>query len=77
MTKYYVLVVERDLEPKLYGPYASHKAQCLAARRQKRRRGDRDGIFWMDVNDVFPTSNPRPDPVDSISVGSFAGSFSS
>ena len=48
-TKYYLLEIYGDVEPIRHGPYQTDRKRTDAARRLKKLRGDRDGIFRFDA----------------------------
>ena len=43
--KFYLLVIEGDVEPELYGPYDSSSERDAVARRYREKHGDEDGLF--------------------------------
>lgn len=49
--KYFLLIVEGDVEPIAKGPYESDEARDRAAINEKRERGDQDGIYWLNVSE--------------------------
>ena len=48
--KYYVLIVEDDIEPFLNGPYMTEASRDTQARKHKKEFSDRDAILWLDIN---------------------------
>jgi hypothetical protein len=57
--KLYLQVVEGDTEPSLSGPYDNDDERLEAARQHKRTRGDRDGLFRLDITkDGTPEIRP-------------------
>lgn len=45
----YLLVIEEDVEPGLAGPWRTEAERIAAARGHKAARGDRDGLYRVDV----------------------------
>jgi hypothetical protein len=46
---YYLVVVELDVHPVVQGPFGSEERRDQAAKLHKKRCGDTDGIFPLDV----------------------------
>ena len=57
---YYVLFIEGDVEPKLYGPYKTHKNRDKKAQKLRAENGPEDGIFWMDMTAGKPVVGAYP-----------------
>ena len=49
MMKYYVLFIEGDVEPSLYGYYDTPKDRDDKAKALKREYGDKHGIYMLNV----------------------------
>lgn len=50
MKLYYLLHVIGDIEPRTLGPYKSKETRDKAALKLKKRVGDEDGIFQLDIS---------------------------
>lgn len=65
--KYYLLIVEGDIEPFLIGAFRTAAERDCRAFKEKRKRGDEDGIFMLNVPD---RGHPK---VDAYSGGFMDG----
>lgn len=52
MIDYYLLVIEGDIEPEVYGPYPSEGHRDLAARKYRIENGDDDGVYALDISSL-------------------------
>jgi hypothetical protein len=46
---HYLVLVREDVEAELSGPFASDADRLRAAAVERRDNGDRDGLYWLDV----------------------------
>jgi hypothetical protein len=51
----WLLVVEGDVEPFVYGPYADEDKRVNGAKRWRKREGDTDTLLRIDVENGRPT----------------------
>ena len=56
--KYFLLIVEGDITPIVFGPFKNAAARDERAVIEKRRRGEQDGIFRMQVRRDRPEVTP-------------------
>jgi len=62
--RYLLLIIEEDVEPYLRGPYKTEQQRDCAAVKHKRKVGNEDGIFALNI-----TSDGR------AQVHAFSGGF--
>jgi len=62
LTKYYVVLVEGDVEPEQFGPFDTERERDIKAR-ELRNENDEDGIYWLDMKGKEPE------------IGSYSGMF--
>jgi hypothetical protein len=76
-TRYYLLITVEDVEIEKRGPFVDPSNRDAAARDHKRKRGDEDGIHWMDVTTRLEHNIGLVDPdVDvQIEVGDYSNAF--
>jgi hypothetical protein len=56
--KYFLLIIEGDITPIVFGPFKSAEARDERAVIEKRRRGEQDGIFRIQVRRDRPEVVP-------------------
>ncbi len=61
-TDHYLVVMEGDISPELYGPYKSDALRVIAAQTYRVDNGDEDGVYRLNI--------PKGTPVN---IGVFAG----
>lgn len=47
--KHWLLIIENDVEPKIWGPYDRDTIRLKAARQFRARRGPEHGLFRLDA----------------------------
>jgi hypothetical protein len=68
MLKFYLLIVEGDIEPRMEGPFHTETARDAAARAHRDQDQDKaDGLFPLDLNTT--------DDAAEIDVDAYAGGF--
>jgi hypothetical protein len=56
---FYLLHIVGDVDPDLHGPYPTERIRDNTARRLKRRCGDEDGLFRLDIDSAgHPSVEP-------------------
>lgn len=74
--EYFLLITVGDVEIEKRGPFPAEENRDAAARDHKRKRGDEDGIHWMDV--TIRAYHDECDNVEAniqVEVGDYSGGF--
>lgn len=60
MNQRFLLIIWNDVEPEVFGPYATTGERDDAARRMREQNGDKHGIFPLDLSLMMPVIGTYP-----------------